>query len=126
AGSEGGFVDDARKPAAAGGRRQGLDSAVLHRDLRRAYPVMVRGEGHYVHDASGKRYRDAMGGGAAVSTLGYGVKEVIEAAHAQMQALPFSHNPRYTNEAQEGLAQAILEIAPRGMARVQFTCSGSE
>ena len=39
---------------------------VIYRDLQRAYPTVVRGEGIYLWDSAGKRYIDGSGGSAAV------------------------------------------------------------
>jgi adenosylmethionine-8-amino-7-oxononanoate aminotransferase len=54
--------------------------AVLYRDLKKTYPTIVRGEGVYLYDAEGG-YLDAAGG-AAVVTIGHGVKEVARGAKA--------------------------------------------
>ena len=58
-------------------------SAVLHRNLTRVPPTVVRGEGCYLIDAAGRRYLDASGG-AAVSCLGHSHAAVIEAVREQV------------------------------------------
>ena len=45
---------------------------VLPLEFERAYPVVVRGDGVWVEDASGNRYLDAMSGGSMAATLGHG------------------------------------------------------
>src|ERR1700719_4804432 len=47
-----------------------------------ALPRIVRGEGSYLYDASGRRYLDGSGGPAAVS-IGHGHREVNAAIAAQ-------------------------------------------
>jgi len=53
---------------------------VLPLEFNRRYPVIVRGEGVWVEDASGKRYLDAMSGGSMAATLGHGRRDIIAAA----------------------------------------------
>ena len=52
---------------------------VIHRDLNRTYQTLVRGEGVYLYDDEGNRYIDASGGSAAVTAIGHGVPEVVNA-----------------------------------------------
>src|SRR5207248_9877535 len=53
-------------------------------ELDRRYPVVVRGDGAWVEDSTGKRYLDAMSGGSMAATFGNGRREIIaaDAAHA--------------------------------------------
>src|SRR5207237_533661 len=46
---------------------------VIHRDLNRSYPKVVRGEGIYLYDDEGNRYIDGSGGTSAVTAIGHGV-----------------------------------------------------
>src|SRR5262249_58552687 len=66
-------------------------------DAARSYPVLSRGEGVYVWDASGQRYLDAIAG-IAVMNLGYGRHEVVEAMARQANRLPFAAGNIFTNE----------------------------
>ncbi|MBL8701216.1 MAG: aspartate aminotransferase family protein [Alphaproteobacteria bacterium] len=102
-------------------------SAVLHRNLKRVPPTVVRGEGCYLIDAGGRRYLDASGG-AAVSCLGHSHPAVIEAVRAQVGTLAFAHTSFFTNEPTEALAQHLIDRAPPGFGagRVAFVGSGSE
>src|SRR2546421_503025 len=59
------------------------DSRVLPLELERRYPVVVRGQGAWVEDSTGKRYLDAMSGGSMAATLGHGRRDIIGAAAAQ-------------------------------------------
>ena len=102
-------------------------SAVLHRNLRAAPPTVVRGEGVYLYDASGKEYLDASGG-AAVSCLGHSHPAVIAAVQAQVAALPYAHGSFFSSEPAERLAEHLIARAPAGFGagRVAFVGSGSE
>lgn len=52
-------------------------------------PVIIRGDGCYLEDASGKRYLDALAGLFSVN-IGYGHgEEISQAALEQMRELPF-------------------------------------
>src|SRR5437764_1914626 len=102
------------------------ESRVLPPEFDRRYPVIVKGEGVWVEDASGKRYLDAMAGGSMALTLGHGRRDLIEAARAQAQKLAFVHNERLTNPAQERLAHELMSVAPDGFTRVHFVTGGAE
>ena len=101
------------------------DSRVFHRELDRQYPVMVRAEGNRVFDDEGREYLDAIGGGAAVNNIGYGVPEVLEAVREQVGILPFLHNQKFTTPLQEQLADELLRHAPN-YARALFCQGGGE
>ncbi len=103
------------------------ETNVIHRDLRRTYPVLVRGEGIYLYDAEGNRYIDGSGGSAAVTSIGHGVAEVAEAIAAQALALAYAPTHAFTTEAIEACARLIVEeFAPPGFERVWFVSGGSE
>src|SRR5947209_16076331 len=102
------------------------DSGVLPPEFDRRYPVIVRGEGVWVEDSTGRRYLDAMSGGSMALTLGHGREDLIEAARGQAQKLAFAHNERLTNPAQEELAHELMSVAPQGLARVHFVPGRAE
>ena len=95
-------------------------------ELDRRYPVVVRGDGAWVEDSSGKRYLDAMSGGSMAATLGHGRLDIIAATATQARQLSYVHNERLTNPAREQLAAELVEVAPPGMTRVRFTTGGAE
>ncbi len=99
---------------------------VLPLEFNRRYPVLVRGDGVWIEDASGKRYLDAMSGGSMAATLGHGRKDIIAAARAQAEKLAYVHNERLTNPAQERLAQELVGVAPKGFTRARFVTGGAE
>ena len=90
---------------------------VLPLEFNRRYPVIVRGDGVWVEDASGKRYLDAMSGGSMAATLGHGRRDIIAAARAQAEKLAYVHNERLTNPPQEQLAHELAELATKGFTR---------
>ena len=100
-------------------------SHVFPRHSKLNAPVAVGGEGCYLIDKSGKRYFDGSGG-AAVSCLGHGDKEVTDAIKAQLDKLAFAHTGFFTSEPAEELADLLIEHAPEGIERVYFVSGGSE
>lgn len=116
---------------------QALDSAHFihpftdHGDLAtRGARVIERGEGIHVWDSEGHRLLDAMSGLWCVN-VGYGRRELADAAHAQMMKLPFYNSFfQTTNEPAVQLAAKLASLAPtvdgRGFQHVFFSSSGSE
>jgi putrescine aminotransferase len=87
---------------------------------------MARGEGVFVEDVEGRRYLDGMAGLWCVQ-VGYGRPELVEAAHAQMQRLPF-YNTFFgtTTEPLMALVDALRQRTPAGLDTFLFANSGSE
>jgi len=101
---------------------------LFSRNLRKPYPVAVRGEGSWIFDASGRRYLDASGQAAVVS-IGHGVEEIGRAMAAQSSQIAFVHTTQFHSEPAEKLAARVLALAPRNFqngGRVYFTSGGSE
>lgn len=99
---------------------------VLPLELDRQYPVLVRGDGVWVEDVTGRRYLDAMSGGSMAATIGHGRRDIVSAARAQAERLAYVHNERLTNPAQERLAHELAGLAPEGFTRVRFVTGGAE
>jgi adenosylmethionine-8-amino-7-oxononanoate aminotransferase len=99
---------------------------VLPPELDRRYPVVVRGEGVWLEDSGGRTYLDAMSGGSMAATLGYGRRDLVEAARRQALQLAYVHNERLTNPWQERLARELVDVAPDGFTRVRFVTGGAE
>jgi adenosylmethionine-8-amino-7-oxononanoate aminotransferase len=102
-----------------------VDSAVFYRNVRSQLETIVRGEGVYLFDSQGRRYLDAVGGTSVVS-IGHGVKEIYEAVGRHAAEITYAYNATFTTRWQEELARAILSVAPPGLSKVYFMCSGSE
>ncbi|MGG7564659.1 aminotransferase [Rhodovulum sp. DZ06] len=98
------------------------NAAQLRRD---GAHVISSGRGVYVTDEGGKEYIEGMAG-LWCCGLGFGDAELVEAAKAQLDTLPYYHlfGGRSHEPAIE-LAERIKELAP-GMARVFYQSSGSE
>jgi adenosylmethionine-8-amino-7-oxononanoate aminotransferase len=101
------------------------ESHILHRQLRGRYPLAVSAQGCFITDASGKRYLDASGG-AAVSCLGHGHPDVLQAMHAQIERIAYAHTSFFSTEVAEQLADALIAEAPAGMSHVYLVSGGSE
>ena len=88
--------------------------------------VLERGQGIYVYDSAGRPYIEGLAG-LWCTALGYGNKELVEAAAAQMRKLPFTHlfGGKSHDPAIE-LAEKLKEIAPVPVSKVFFCNSGSE
>ncbi len=100
-------------------------SHVFYRKLRRAYPLIVRGEGCYLHDEAGRSYLDACGG-AFVANIGHGVRAIGEAMARQAAAVGYVNGTTFTHEPVEALAAALAARAPAALELVYFLASGSE
>jgi putrescine aminotransferase len=75
--------------------------------------VIVRGEGIYVWDSEGHRVLDGMSGLWCVN-VGYGRRELADAAHRQMLELPFYNSFFNTSNVPAiELAATLARIAPR-------------
>jgi hypothetical protein len=61
-----------------------------------------------------------------VACLGHGVPEIVEAAAEQADRISYFYNHHFTSEAQERLADRLLEVVAPGMARVRLVSGGSE
>jgi 4-aminobutyrate---pyruvate transaminase len=88
--------------------------------------VLERAEGVHVWDASGKRYIEGLAG-LWCTGLGYGNKELVEAAREQMEKLSFTHLfGGRSHEPAIQLAEKLKEIVPAPTSKIFFTSSGSE
>jgi putrescine aminotransferase len=88
--------------------------------------VITRAEGVYLYESGGRRILDGMSGLWCVN-LGYGRRELADAAFKQMQELPYynsffqvAHPPAIE------LARLLSEVTPPQFKHVFFTGSGSE
>ncbi len=105
---------------------RGDETSVFPRFLDLAYPNIERGQGVWLETTTGERILDACSGGAMVACLGYGVREIIDAAARQAEQLAYFYNHHFTSEPQEALADHIIDIVAPEMARVKFASGGSE
>ena len=88
--------------------------------------VIVKADGVYIWDAEGNKLLDGMAGLWCVN-VGYGRKELAEAAYRQMQELPYYNSFfQCTTPSAIELAEVLANLAPSHINRVFFTSSGSE
>src|SRR5438034_8146088 len=103
-------------------------SGLFSRNLKKAFPLAIRGEGCWIVDESGRRFLDAAGQAAVVS-IGHGVAEIGRAMAEQSSQIAFAHTSQFHTEPAEKLAKRLLAMAPpnfRNGGRVYFTSGGSE
>ena len=86
--------------------------------------IFVSGEGVHVTDALGNTSIDGMSG-LWLKNVGYGRKEIADAAYEQMLGLTYMPLGS-TTEPTIKLAEKISQIAPGDMTRSFFTSGGSE
>jgi len=82
---------------------------------------LVRGQGVWVYDASGRRYLDAYNN---VPHVGHAHPQVVEAIVEQARLL--NTNTRYLHEAVLELAERLTATLPDPLDVCMFVCSGSE
>ncbi len=99
-------------------------SNVFPRHCKAEVPQVVRGEGAYLIDTTGKAYLNC--GDAAVSCLGHSDDHVTRAVQAQMDAVAFGHTGFFTSAPAEELAARLAGLAPGALSRVYFVSGGSE
>jgi putrescine aminotransferase len=104
-----------------------LHPATDHRALAEiGARIIVRGDGIYVWDSEGNRILDAMSGLWCVN-VGYGRRELAEAAYRQLTTLPFYNSFFNTSNVPAiALGSKLAQISPPGFNYVFFTGSGSE
>ncbi|HEY6796860.1 MAG TPA: aspartate aminotransferase family protein [Kineosporiaceae bacterium] len=88
-------------------------------------PVIVRGEGAYVWDDTGRRYLDGLAGLFTVQ-VGHGRQELADAAGTQARELAFFPLWSYAHPRAIELAERLAAGAPGDLNRVFFTTGGGE
>ena len=94
-------------------------------DADHPVPVMVRGEGCWVEDATGHRLLDGLSGLFTVQ-VGHGRAELGAAAARQAETLEYFPIWSYAHPPAIELAARLAELAPGDLNRVFFTSGGSE
>jgi putrescine aminotransferase len=88
--------------------------------------IITHADGVWIWDAAGNRLLDAMSGLWCVN-IGYGRKELAEAAYRQMLDLPYYNTFfKTTTVPATELAAKVSSLLPEGFKRVFFVNSGSE
>ncbi|MEL7153595.1 MAG: aminotransferase, partial [Pseudomonadota bacterium] len=99
-------------------------NAAAHRQV--GAHLIESGDGVYVYDEQGTQFIEGMAG-LWCAGLGFGDAELIDAAKAQLDRLPYYHLfGGRTHEPAIELAEKIKDMYPRPMSRVFYCSSGSE
>jgi adenosylmethionine-8-amino-7-oxononanoate aminotransferase len=101
------------------------ESPVFYRVLNRPLPEVVRGEGVYLYDTTGKEYLDACGG-ALVVNIGHGRREVAAAMAEQAGRVAYAHGSMFTTRALEEASGALVEVLPASLDKVYWVHGGTE
>jgi putrescine aminotransferase len=99
-----------------------------HRELseKGGARIITRAEGVYIYDSDGNRILDGMAGLWCVN-LGYGRRELVDAAAQQMRELPYYNSFfQCTHPPAIELSALLSELSPGNFNHVFFTGSGSE
>jgi putrescine aminotransferase len=108
--------------------RHHLHPMTNHKSLRGKGDVRIitRADGPYIWDSEGNRILDGMAG-LWTTAVGYGRKELADAAYAQLTELPFYNTFfRTSNPMAIELARRLAELAPGNLNQVFYGSSGSE
>lgn len=88
-------------------------------------PIPVeKADGVFFWDYNGKKYYD-MSSQLANVNLGYGNKDIIDAVKKQVETLPYIA-PAFASGPRSELAKLLIDLAPDNMAKVFFSCGGSD
>ncbi|MDR1678014.1 MAG: aspartate aminotransferase family protein [Deltaproteobacteria bacterium] len=103
---------------------------ILHRTSKKEVEdgilTIVKGDGIYVEDSDGKRYVDMDSGITRPVGLGYGRKEVAQAAYDQIVECSYVTPCGRSNVPAMKLAAKLASISPGQIKYYTFECSGSE
>ncbi len=88
-------------------------------------PKVVRGQGSYLYDATGKQYIDGSGG-PAVYCLGHAHAEVNAAITAQLEQIAHGYRYNFTTDALEELTEIIRTLCGGTLREMIFVTGGSE
>ncbi|MDX9663691.1 aminotransferase [Pseudomonas sp. P5_152] len=98
----------------------------LDAHAERGPTVIVRGEGCHVFDDQGRRYLEGMSG-LWCTSLGFSEQRLVDAAHQQLQVLPYYHSFNHRSHVPGiELAEKLAQLAPGHLNHVLFANSGSE
>jgi acetylornithine/LysW-gamma-L-lysine aminotransferase len=87
--------------------------------------VLTRGQGAHVWDGEGRMYIDCIGG-HGVANVGHANPAVIRAVAEQVARLSICPEGFFYNEQRALLMEALIRLAPEGLARVFLCNSGAE
>jgi putrescine aminotransferase len=94
--------------------------------IRKGITVIARGEGVRVFDEQGRSYLDLTAGLNRPVHVGYGRREIAQAAYDQMCELAFFTPMEFANRPAIALSDKLAELAPAGIDHFLFVSDGSE
>ncbi len=109
-------------------RQHHLHPFTDHKDLaeKGGSRIITRADGVYIYDSEGRKILDGMAGLWCVN-LGYGRRDLVDAATQQMLELPYYNNFfQCTHPPAIELSALLSELSPGNFRQVFFTGSGSE
>lgn len=98
---------------------------LFYRKLTKPFPQIVRGEGCWLEDETGKRYLDASSG-AFVASLGHGNAVIARAMQEQAARVAYVNGTMFTSAPAEELAAELARTLPGDLSHLYFLSSGSE
>lgn len=107
--------------------RHHLHPFTTHKDLRHdGVRVITHADGLYIHDSACNRILDGMAGLWCVQ-VGYGNRELADAAYEALKTLPFYNTFFQTTHPYVAqLCEALAQVTPEGLDNFHFANSGSE
>ncbi|MCI2957429.1 aspartate aminotransferase family protein [Agromyces atrinae] len=93
--------------------------------MENGVPIIVKGEGHHIWDAQGRKYIDGLSG-LFVVNAGHGRRRLAEAAAKQASELAFFPIWSYAHPAAIELAERLANYAPADLNHVFFSSGGGE
>lgn len=108
--------------------RQHLFHPVLSPSVHQEHGALLlqSAQGAYVKDIDGHELLDGFSGLWCVNA-GYGHESIIEAAHKQLQTLPYATGYfHFASEPTVMLAKRLADLAPGNLNKVYFTLGGSD
>lgn len=103
-----------------------IHSHLVCADYEAAYPEVVSGEGAYLIDRDGRRYLDASGCTAAVTSLGHGHPRIAEALAEQARTLAVHPTHVFHSDVLERYLERLCRFAPEGFNHAWTICGGTE
>jgi adenosylmethionine-8-amino-7-oxononanoate aminotransferase len=100
-------------------------SYVFGRAKEGVLPKVRKAEGLWIEDERGNRYLNASGG-AAVTNVGHGRREIAEALYQQVLEHDYIHPTVFVSPVVEDLAAELASRAPAGIERFYFLSGGGE
>src|SRR3546814_11444713 len=98
---------------------------VFHRNPKQHLNLAVRGQGIQLFDQNGKGYIDASGG-AAVSCLGHGHPDIIQAIKDQLDKVAYAHSSIFTTQVTEDLSDFLQQRSHGDLDHVYFVSVRAE